>query len=699
MKKKNVTRFIPLLCTAIFLAGCIDVAYKYDIESGYDDHTATESTATEEEQEGIDVSMYNHARIFPGLVDTLTERRVADTLISIDLSRRYLAPNVLKAMHTPEPIYSTGLYAGAGEQITIEIEGNIMGLSVQIGSHSDDLGDGALLRQPLVYTRKALYEGVNYVRNSMGGYIWILRAPHVSGPADYTIRIGGAYAAPDFIRDKTNPDEWSRKIRSTTVPWLELRGERVAFSVSRVRMEEQLLQNPNFAAEMNSVLQIWDEDLLTNGYYAYYALTPGGSPDVFRAPEFPERWVMDVQLVNNLYMRWQGQPIASLNTTSIVEQLTDLKTVSQGRSLTALTAIGNNYTLSSSYWGADYATIGLLMPYMKILSSQFQPGNEFPELFANEDKSVYETALAYAASDSIKLPARDAVTKDAGGKAYQTFRLLPLLQLGVETDWEFYQDLNRTIKEGELVAGGINNLALAATRYMNRDLNPFFENWGIWLPENIRHTLSTYPPLETEIWRTDPFSDTPTAAVQYDPDEHIFRHSRQNWRVAAFDAYYTDNWYMGTSYGGPNPPTHIFDNVLATHWHSDYGNNIVMTLPYYIIIDMLQEIDIDGIYTAHYDGGRPIRKLLIQGSNEVIDNLDDSNIVWTDIAQIRPEEEGIQPGDNIVSGYMRTQGNQKNQFYEFVNPVRYRNLRLVIQECSSGFADMAEFGTYLKPKK
>ena len=57
---------------------------------------------------GIDVSLYDKARIFPGLVDTLTEKRVDEQVVNIDMAYRSAkAVNVNLAMTSPA-IYSTG---------------------------------------------------------------------------------------------------------------------------------------------------------------------------------------------------------------------------------------------------------------------------------------------------------------------------------------------------------------------------------------------------------------------------------------------------------------------------------------------------------------------------------------------------------------------------------------------------------------
>ena len=53
------------------LAGC--EASDFDFDDGWDVNRADSSAVTVDTIQGIDVSMYEKARLFPGLVDTLTE--------------------------------------------------------------------------------------------------------------------------------------------------------------------------------------------------------------------------------------------------------------------------------------------------------------------------------------------------------------------------------------------------------------------------------------------------------------------------------------------------------------------------------------------------------------------------------------------------------------------------------------------------
>lgn len=153
------------------LAGC--EASDFDFDDGWDVNRADSSAVTVDTIQGIDVSMYEKARLFPGLVDTLTEHRIADTLVELDLSRTYAGMEdlCLKRLsfadkeEAPQPIYSTGLYAGTGELVTIYVPEGVWGLTVQIGMQTEDLtNNNAGLREPIVYIQKALYPGTSVHR-------------------------------------------------------------------------------------------------------------------------------------------------------------------------------------------------------------------------------------------------------------------------------------------------------------------------------------------------------------------------------------------------------------------------------------------------------------------------------------------------------------------------------------------------------
>lgn len=122
--KNRILYFLLTAYTSFVLGGC-DIAYKYDIESGTDDYTSDKADANIDTDSSIDVSMYAQARIFPGLVDTTREEHV-DATITLDLTKRYVDASTLGMQWVPAAVYSTGLYAGAGELITIQLDEDVM---------------------------------------------------------------------------------------------------------------------------------------------------------------------------------------------------------------------------------------------------------------------------------------------------------------------------------------------------------------------------------------------------------------------------------------------------------------------------------------------------------------------------------------------------------------------------------------------
>src|SRR5690606_2883056 len=221
MKGRSLIQIVFCLLGIGLVVQSCDIAYQYDIKSGTDEYKGDASNVSIDTLLAIDVSMYDRARVFPGLVDTLTEERISDTIITLDLSKKYSSAMEMGITASPEPIYSTGLYAGAGELVIVNIESNTMGLSIQIGSHTDDLtATGASSREPIVYTTKALFPGKNYIRNNLGGYIWIKKKAGITGSSNFKLQISNVYKTPDYvINTGAEPTAWADQIRNTTVPW------------------------------------------------------------------------------------------------------------------------------------------------------------------------------------------------------------------------------------------------------------------------------------------------------------------------------------------------------------------------------------------------------------------------------------------------------------------------------------------------
>ncbi|MDR2414526.1 MAG: M60 family metallopeptidase, partial [Odoribacteraceae bacterium] len=302
---------------------------EYDlIVSATDDYTG-DAAADYHSREGIDVSMYAKARIFPGLVDTAAEERLDEVIIELDLTRKALSAANMNLAYLPSAIYSTGLYAGAGEKITVQMDEDIKGLSVQVGIHTRDISSlEAIERDPLLTTTMPLFRGKTEIRNPWGGYIWINRSG--SDGADrpaFPLKISGAYAAPDFVPGETRADAWVEKIKATSVPWIELRGEHYVFSVPAKYIQKKVNESgETFAARLEEALGLWDEWMRC--IYDFHGLDDT-DPD-FPLPDYPVRAVMDVHLQNERYSYYNVNLVELLQTEELIDMITTPEAIKRG---------------------------------------------------------------------------------------------------------------------------------------------------------------------------------------------------------------------------------------------------------------------------------------------------------------------------------------------------------------------------------
>ena len=655
--------------SCMFFMGSCNIAYQYDIESGTEDDTADSTNVTIVTGEGIDVSMYESARIFPGLVDTLVDNTV-NTLLALDLSKRYIPAYDLDVQQVPRPIYSTGLYAGAGELITITINDNTMGLTVIIGSHLDDLTDiSPYLRLPVVTTSKQLFPGKNTIRNPLGGMIWIEKSKDVNGSADFVMEINGAYRSPDFIVGSTDVTAWVEQLRTTTVPWLELRGRHVAFSVQRERLLDMINDDPSIAEKMPNTLEAWDNAVETY-YYNYYSLQVGAQDFSMRAPDFPERVVLDVELLDNLYIRNADYGVVALNTNYLLNELASYQTLKSGNSIAIFNALYRNYSfrdIKSPWWSEVSDAVKAIPLYRMAEKGLREDGYLMGPIFPEEGSSIAEQfpkALAYADTDSSRW-----FVSDIKSEVRPTYALASLVQLAnyKDDDWAFYIELNRMIKDKISVDHSTSTYFFKALcDYFKEDFSPFFEHWGYSLTDEARSYASKYPLMDKAIWKYSPLAENPSSGVvDFPSNGYHYRHNRADWEIYALDANGSDNFNSGQS------PDRLLDSDKSTGWTSYYNNDTsTPPLPYYLFIDMKETTDVNGVFLAGNNSDFAATKLIIETpvNQDIINDPLDENIVWREIVQI----------DSIAHPELP---NIKSEgFYDFPSKEQVRYLRIKLPE-------------------
>src|SRR5690606_10851718 len=116
MKRYCIKYLALLVLVGTFWSCTKDYGYNFEdgVNVGADESTGRVDT----NMNFVDRSLFNRARIFPGVVGA-DEPRLTDKKIKIDLN--YIPAGNLRVNVTPYGIHSTGLYAATGELVKIVV--------------------------------------------------------------------------------------------------------------------------------------------------------------------------------------------------------------------------------------------------------------------------------------------------------------------------------------------------------------------------------------------------------------------------------------------------------------------------------------------------------------------------------------------------------------------------------------------------
>lgn len=601
----------------IFLLSLIALAAScstnWDAENGFDD-SGKDAGSEIDTTIAIDRSMYSEARVFPGLVDTLTEHHV-DTTIMINMNQPYTSGHGLKLFapsylssgnvnyeRVPQPIYSTGVYAGAGELVCITLpEGNTYGLTAQIGVHTDDLSNEATkLREPLAYFQKTLYPGRNLLRAPLGGYIWIVRNQNANQLGDVSIHFcGGVYSAADYVKGMTDIAQWERKVRSTTVPWLDIRSSRVALSISRNQVVSLMDADSRFCENLQRCLDYWDQ--VAQYRYEQLGLTKGDENTMNRMPDFHDRLVFDVELKDSRLLHVNNeQATMLLQNSSFFKQLLSWQTIKEMNGLDVYNTFTEKYLMRPKILNSDWDAAEEKIPMYRVTRQMLENGDV--DTLANYGfgfNTLMPSMLSYIKADSVKHIDSDFnYTNDLNASSH----LLMLAQLNEygkhnhqEKEWEWYNTVAKQYRLGDSRRSSYYRLLC---EHYKTNFESLFDFYGFTLADADRAYGQQYTLLTEEVWKINPGSLQPYANVGKLEKRWKYRVCRDAWEALAT---YAGNYGVSNE-DDTNKKTigNLFDNSLSTYWGSYLKkDDATYALPYYIIIDMKTATKLNGIYFAN----------------------------------------------------------------------------------------------------
>lgn len=179
----------------------------------------------------------------------ITHQKISDALVPIVSKLDYSG-------QWSNNLYSTGLYAIAGEYIEITVPKglNTQDMIVQIGAHSDRLdqwvaGKEDWRRMPLVVKKEELKTGTHRFASPFGGLIYIGYPPRGEN-WEATFKITHAIASPRFILGVTTAEAWKKQLQDNKAPWGELATKNVIITVM-----DSVLQK---VTDPEHTMKLWD---------------------------------------------------------------------------------------------------------------------------------------------------------------------------------------------------------------------------------------------------------------------------------------------------------------------------------------------------------------------------------------------------------------------------------------------------------
>ena len=589
-----------------------------DLLSGTDDHTQ-DSGIDFGESGGRDMSQWSNAMLFPGVVDTLTEKPLDETVVELDLDKSYVSEKDVDFIAMPPAIYSTGLWAGAGERVVVELDQEIKGLSVQIGVHQDLTtlaNKGSYIgRSAKVVTSQPLFKGTTEISNPWGGYIWIRRSG-TDGSGKLTLKLRHVYQAPDFILGETDKDAaaWIERIKQSTVPYIELRGKRVAFTVP-IAYVKRKATSVEFVSTLAQALTEYDEYL--ECLWAFYGMDD--SKDGWPIPDFPSRVVMDVHLINE---RSSCFGVNGGNTDAIElvqsEELFDVLT----QPWSVIQPYGEAANVFAwwylNYKPAKWETFMYAVPSNK-MSGIYGMLPSLRYLMKDHWKKGYYTLWAYTKTGSFSIVKTDwsqAVLEDEmtqkaewadidSVKAYVNTNQTAIGFLSqimayqspddpAKNGWTFFGNFYREFYGSSLYNSQVMSRMLSSlAEYFKRDFTCMFDRYGINILDENRLEAMQYKPIEKELWLYNVRQENEGLLPAYDgrcpytpSGKSPFHHDRSKWKAAAYgkgngakmedeeekevliDGVWTKRNYYNSSYA----PGKLIDGSTNTYWQS-YSDN------------------------------------------------------------------------------------------------------------------------------
>jgi hypothetical protein len=372
--------------------------------------------------------------------------------------------------------HSTGLYAAAGEVITVTVPEEVTekGLYVRIGAHNDRLWrKSSWARAPEICRRFALAQTETKAANAFGGLVYV-EAPYDLKVGKTAVTIDGAVRAPYYILGKTNPEKWRQTIRNYPAPWGELAGRKLILT-----LPSKVLRTVD---DPEDLMKFWDSVM------DRYADLLGRETQRRRL----ERFVPDVQISAG-YMH-AGYPLMTmLDITNTIVDKERIISNRHGGVWGLFHEIGHNHqNYDWTFRGTGEVTVNLFSLYIMDKVCDV-PDKGHPSITKRARK-------------------RNTDRYFADGCDYEKWKRDPFLalcmymQLQEAFGWEpftkVFKEYRTLTQEQRPQSDGEkrDKWMVQMARAVGRNLGPFFQSWAVPTTEKARASIAELP-----AWMPDGF--------------------------------------------------------------------------------------------------------------------------------------------------------------------------------------------------
>ncbi len=497
MRSKKIIGLTSAFAVLLLLTQSCKKDYGYSFEDGYSKTEVVDTFGNQDldtSKYKIDRTQFNLARVFPGLV-AISEPRIKNTKVTLDFDFVYANNANLRISVPPQGWFSTGMYAPAGELIQIDVPAGEYGMIAQIGAWDDDLTSiTTKLRAPVIYTRHNLAPGKNLIRNLYGGQVYIIPPRALGRKIDFYFT--GTVKSPDFVLGETTDEEWKAMIAKTTVPFFELRGKRIIFTLPLSRLAKFPIASPT------ALMQTWDEQIL-HCYWEWYGLSENAADARDLNPMLPWRIVHDIQ--PSVGAQHSGYPVVAMANDNYFAQAVTLSGI-VGQNWGTYHELGHNMQMNNTWNFDGNGEVSNNIFSFKVMNN------------AGQKHSIYQrimpSALTYVkmSPDSTKSYAAIPATLDAND-----VRLGMYAQILERYGYGFITYLATEARHARFTSNNnqdkIDFFYERLSEYTHTDMQPFLVKWGIKVSIVSKTKISQakdaggnlkYPLLTETVWLSDP---------------------------------------------------------------------------------------------------------------------------------------------------------------------------------------------------